>query len=260
MDHTYWLKQGAEPLFPDILWSRPESKSTSGKLSIIGGNSHGFGAPGIAYNSAISAGVGSVSVTMPDAIKKIVKGLLPDADFAPSTPSGSFSRQALSSLLDAGSRSDCVLIAGDVGRNSETAVLFETFVQKYKGQLTITQDAVDFFKETPKDLCDRPDTLIVLSLAQLQKLFMFTPTITPIIMSMSVVQLAEALHDYTIEHCAMIVTKHNDLIFMASNGQISTTKDTRIIWRVETAGKASVFWLQNPGKPFEAVTSSFHEV
>jgi hypothetical protein len=260
MEHTFWLKQGTEPLFPDILWSRPESKSTSGKLSIIGGSSHGFGAPGLAYNSSMQAKVGSVSVLMPDAIKKIVKGLLPDADFAPSTPSGSFSRQALSSLMDASNRSDCVLVAGDVGRNSETAVLFETFVQKYKGLLAITQDAVDFFKETPKDLCDRPDTLIVLSLSQLQKLFMFTPTITPIILSMSVVQLAEALHHYTLEHCATIVTKHNDLIFVACKGQVSTTKDIRKIWRIETAGRASVFWLQNSTKPFEAVTSSFHAV
>jgi len=256
MEHTYWLKQGTEPLFPDILWSRPESKSTSGKLSIIGGSSHGFGAPGLAYNASIQAGVGSLNVVMPDAIKKIVKGLLPDADFAVSTPSGSFSRPALANLIDAGNRSDCVLIAGDVGRNSETAVLFETFVQKYKGLLTITQDAVDFFKETPKDLCDRPDTLIVLSLSQLQKLFMFTPTITPIILSMSVVQLAEALHNYSQEHCAIIVTKHNDLIFTASKGRVSTTKDTRKIWRVETAGKASVFWLQNPGQPFEAITTA----
>lgn len=260
MEHTYWLKQGTEPLFPDILWSRPESKATSGRLSIIGGNSHGFGAPGIAYNSSMSAGVGSVNVLMPDAIKKIVKGLLPDAEFAPSTPSGSFSRQALSNLIDASNRSDCVLLAGDVGRNSETAVLFETFVQKYSGPLTITQDAVDFFKETPKDLCDRSNTLIVLSLSQLQKLFMFTPTITPIILSMSTIQLIEALHDYTLEHCATIVTKHNDLIFVASKGRVSTTKDTRKIWRVETAGRASVFWLQNPDKPLESVTTSFHAV
>lgn len=260
MEHTYWLKQGTEPLFPDILWSRPESKATSGRLSIIGGNSHGFGAPGIAYNSSMSAGVGSVNVLMPDAIKKIVKGLLPDAEFAPSTPSGSFSRQALSNLIDASNRSDCVLLAGDVGRNSETAVLFETFVQKYSGPLTITQDAVDFFKETPKDLCDRSDTLIVLSLSQLQKLFMFTPTITPIILSMSTIQLVEALHDYTLEHRAVIVSKHNDLIFVASGGQVSTTKDERKIWRVETASRASVFWLQNADKAFEAVTSSFQAV
>ena len=256
MEHTYWLKQGTEPLFPDILWSRPESKSGAGRLSIIGGNSHGFGAPGIAYNASTEAGIGAVQVVMPDAIKKIVKGLLPDAEFAPSTPSGSFSRQALDSLH----WGDCSLLAGDTGRNSETAVLFEAFVKKYSGLLTITQDAVDFFKETPKDLVDRPNTLIVLSLSQLQKLFMFTPTITPIILSMSVVQLVEALHDYTLEHFATIITKHNDLIFVASGGQVSSTKDTRKIWRVETASRASVFWLQNPGQTFEAVTSSIYEV
>jgi len=256
MEHTYWLKQGSEPLFPDILWSRPESKSTSGKLAIIGGSSHGFGAPGIAYNASSLAGAGTVSVVMPDAIKKIVKGLLPTAEFAPSTPSGSFARQALDSLLTASNWGDCALVAGDVGRNSETAVLFEAYVQKYSGLLTITQDAVDFFKETPKDIVDRPNTLIVLSLSQLQKLFMFTPTITPIILSMSVVQLVQALHEYTKEHRAVIITKHADLIFVASGGEVSTTKDDRKIWRVETAGRASVFWLQNPTKPFESVTTA----
>ncbi|MDO8265638.1 MAG: NAD(P)H-hydrate dehydratase [Candidatus Saccharibacteria bacterium] len=256
MEHTYWLRQSDKPLFPDILWSRPESKSGSGKLAIIGGNSHGFGAPGIAYGSANSIGAGVVRVLLPDAVKKVVKGLLPDADFAPSTPSGSFNKQALSDLLQLHNWADCTLLAGDVGRNSETAILLEQFIQKSSGLLTITQDAVDYFKEIPLQIMDRENTLIVLSIAQLQKMFINTPTITPITLSMSAPQLAEALHDYTLEHSATIVTKHNDLIFVADKGRVSSTKNEEKIWRVMTAAKMSVFWMQNPDKVFESVTSA----
>ena len=146
MEHTYWLKQGAEPLFPDILWSRPESKMGAGKLAIIGGNSHGFSAPGIAYGAAQQAGAGVTRVLLPDAVKKVVKGLLPDADFAPSTPSGSFSKQSLSELLQLANWSDCVLLAGDIGRNSETSIVLEDFVHKYTELLVVAQDAVDYFR------------------------------------------------------------------------------------------------------------------
>lgn len=254
--HDYWLKQIDTPLFPDILWSRPESKQGAGKLAIIGGNSHGFGAPGVAFQHALAAGVGVARVLLPDGVKKVVSGILPEADFAPSTPSGSFAKQSLSDMLSLASWGDACLIAGDVGRNSETAIVLESFVEKFAGLLTITQDAVDYFKETPLQLVDRPQTLIVLSLSQIQKIFINTPTITPITYSMSVTQLVEALHDYTADHVVCLVVKHNDLLFIAHKGRIATVKLTDDIWRVTTASRATVFWLQNPGKLFEAVVSS----
>lgn len=256
--HEYWLRQSSENLlFQDILWSRPESKATSGKLAVIGGHGHGFGAPGIAYGAALESGVGVCRVLLPDAVKKVVRGILPDADFAPSTPSGSFAKAALSDIVSVAQWADAALLAGDVGRNSETAILLENFVQSYHGLLTITHDAADYFRETPLQLADREDTLLVLSLSQLQKYFINTPTLTPITYSMTTPQLVEALHDYTKQHPACIITKHNDLIFVASNGQVVTQKYEEKIWRVKTAARASVFWLQNPTKQFEAVVSSF---
>jgi ADP-dependent NAD(P)H-hydrate dehydratase / NAD(P)H-hydrate epimerase len=256
MTNTYWRKQEEDSLFPDIVWSRPESKNQAGKLAIIGGNSHGFGAPGMAYNIALEAGAGICRVLLPDAIKKIVKSILPDADFALSTPSGSFSRQALDALLQIAQWSDAVLLPGDVGRNSETAMLLESFVEKYKGMLTITQDAVDYFKETPAQLLDRDKTLIVLSLAQLQKIFSSSSAVVPITLGMNTAQLVDALHDFTQIHPACIVTSHNEMIFVAFGGQIITTKHEEKTWRVKTASRASVFWLQNPNKMLEAVVSS----
>lgn len=256
MDHTFWSKQESEPLFPDILWSRPESKNNAGKLIIIGGNSHAFSAPAVAFNIGEQTGAGTIEVLLPDAIKKIVHSLLPSAHYAPSTPSGSFARQSLDTIMQLAQWSDLALLSGDFGRNSETAIVLETFIKSFSGKLCITHDAVDYFKETPLHIVDRDNTLIALSMSQLQKFFIHTPTITPILLSMGSFELAKALHDYTLKHQACIITKHNDLIFVAHNGRISTTLDDEKIWRVATAAKAGVFWMQSPNKIFESVTTS----
>lgn len=257
MDLTYWHKQDPKnPLFPDIIWSRPESKANSGKLAVIGGHSHGFGAPGIAYMQALEARVGVCKVLLPDAIRKTVSHVLPDASYGPSNPSGSFSKLSLDNFLEISDWSDAVLLSGDLGRNSETAVLLESYVQKYAGPLTITQDAADYFKSFPHLLMNRPNTTLVISLAQLQKIFINAPLITPITHGMTQVHLAQALHDFTNKFPLNIVVKHQENLFVASNGQVTSTPYIEMPWRVKIAGRASVFWLQNITKPLEAITTS----
>ncbi|MBI1856731.1 hypothetical protein HY003_03405 [Candidatus Saccharibacteria bacterium] len=131
MDLTYWHKQTMDaPLFPDLQWSRPEHKKHAGKLLIIGGNLHGFAAPAEAYIEANRAGVGLTRVLLPDAVKKIAGNILETVDYAPSTPSGSFSRQALADFIEQSAWADSVLLVGDFGRNSETAILLEKFMSK----------------------------------------------------------------------------------------------------------------------------------
>jgi NAD(P)H-hydrate repair Nnr-like enzyme with NAD(P)H-hydrate dehydratase domain len=253
----YWRRQEPDkPLFPDILWSRPESKAGAGKLTIIGGNSFALGAPGIAYNHSTEAGAGVVRVLMPEAVKKTVSSLLPDADYATSNPSGSFSKAALAAFMDEANWSNMTLLAGDFGRNSETAVLLEDFVQKYNGPLTITQDAIDYFKALPELILKRDNTAIVLSLAQLQKLFINAAILTPITYGMTIQQLVEALHELTTTYTASVTVKHHDMIFVANNGDVVSTKNDDEVWRVTTAARASVFYMQNPAKPLEAITSS----
>ncbi len=257
MENTYWHRQTSEkPLFPDLLWSRPQSKQSAGKLAIIGGNAFAFGAPGVAYNEAIKSGIGICRVLLPDAVKKTVKAILPDADYASSNRSGSFSKPALDNFLESSNWSDGTLLAGDFGRNSETAVLLENFVQKYDGLLTITQDATDYFKAFPKVLLSRENTLIVVSLAQLQKIFINIPLITPITFGMSIQQLVEALHSLTEEYPVCISVKHHDVVYVAFDGRVITTPNEDMPWRVKTATRASVFWLQNPSKILEAATTS----
>ena len=262
MDHTYWHKQTSDkPLFPDLLWSRPENKRQAGKLLIVGGNLHGFTAPATAYNEAVKAGIGTARVLLPDSLQKTVGRVLEAGEYAPSTPSGSFGRPALAELLEMSTWADGVLLAGDFGRNSETAILLEECTNKYNGQLTLTKDAVDYFAKTPDGLLERPKTTLVLSFSQLQQLATSAKFITPFTFDMDFLHLIDTLHEFTTKHSVAIVTKHLQNIFVAVNGQVSTTKleqDVEI-WRVQTSAHAAVWWLQNPSKTFEALTTSLVE-
>ena len=258
-DKPYWHKQTTEqPLFPDLLWSRPENRNQAGKLLIVGGNAHGFAAAAEAYTAAETAGVGTARVLLPDSLQKTVGKVFAAGEYAPSTPSGSFSQKALAEVLAMANWADSLLLAGDFGRNSETAVVLEQLLGKYTDQLTLTKDAVDYFAKTPELLLTRENTLLVVSFAQLQKLALGIRFTTAFMFNMDFLRLIEALHNFTEKYQAAIITQHLDTIFVAVNGQVSTTKlpEERPIWRVKTAASASVWWLQNPAKPFEALTAA----
>ncbi len=262
MTHNYWHKQGSDPLFPDLVWSRPENKQHAGKLLIVGGHAHGFNAPVEAFNRAEQAGVGVARVMLPDHLRsQLVKaqGAVLGTEFAPSTPSGSFASESLAELLAAAEWSDGVLLAGDFGRNSETAIVLEKFVTKYSGNLVLTQDAVDYFTANPSPVLDRPETCLVLTMAQLQKLAVHAKFTSAFTFGMDLLNLVDALHTLSTQHAASFILKHLDSIFVAVNGQVSTTKTTDSLedaWRVSTAACASVWLLQNPSKPLEALTTS----
>lgn len=259
MVRSYWHKQGTEPLFGDLVWSRPQNKLHAGKLLIIGGNLHGFSAPASAYNESVKSGIGTAHVLLPSSLKKIVGAFLETADFAPSTPSGSFAKSSLAELVSHASWADGVLLAGDLGRNSETAIFMESFVGKYSGQLVVTKDAVDYFNSNPKSLLNRPETTLVLSIAQLQRLAQESHYPEAVTFGMDLLHLIDWLHQFTTKYACNIVTKHLETIFVAVNGKVSTTKTDHSledIWRVPTASACAVWWIQNPGKPYEALTSS----
>jgi len=255
----YWHRQtAAKPLYPDLLWSRPENRSTAGKLLIVGGNAHGFAAPATGYAEAAKAGIGTVRVLLPDSLQKTVGKILETGEYAPSTPSGSFAQQSLAELLAMAEWADGVLLAGDLGRNSETAILLEQFAVKYPGRLTISKDAVDYFTKIPTTLLSRSNTMLVLSFAQLQKLASSARFDKAFTFDMDFLRLVDELHEFTVLHQTALVVKHLQNIFVALNGQVSSTKlnDDLVVWRVRTAANASVWWLQNPGQEFEAVTTS----
>src|SRR5258708_3420088 len=261
MADTYWLKQTKDkPLFEDLLWSRPENKHHAGKLLVFGGNFHGFVAPGSAYGAAAQAGAGTIRILLPDRLQKTVGKLIPEAEFTPSTPSGSLAKSALAQLLEAAQWADGVLLAGDFGRNSETAILLDSFMDKFKGQVTVAQDGLDYFLESKSPLVEGPNTLSVIDLGKLQKLAKNNRPATPVLHNVMLIDLVELLHDWTTGNPGQFITKHANNLIVASGGQVSTTPATEEPgWEVGLAAYASVWWLQNPQKQFEALTIGIFE-
>lgn len=261
----YWQKQQDKPLFPDLLWSRPENRAHAGKLLIIGGHAYNLNAPAAAYTAALAEGAGTIRTILPDKVKAQLKALHRDnldMEFAPSTPSGSFASQSLTDMIDASLWADGVLLAGDLGKNSETAIVLEKLVTKTTPPLVLTKDAADYFTESPTALTGRDRICMVVTIAQLQKLATTLRFATPITFSMDLVTFVQALRDFTKEFNIHVVVKHHDTLFVAVSGNVSTTKhpaSEEIPWRVTTAAACAVWWMQNPGKPFEALTTAIFD-
>src|SRR5688572_19357091 len=195
MQNDFWQKQKAgKPLFPHLLWSRPENRQQAGKLLIVGGNLHGFAAPATAYSETVKAGIGMSRVLLPSAIQKVVGPSIENGEFAASTPSGSFSQRALVELLDWCKWSDGVLFAGDLGRNSETAIMVEKFLQKCEQPTIITRDAIDYVVSLPASALERPNTTLVPSFSQLQRLSIAARFEKPLTFNMDMLRLIEWLH------------------------------------------------------------------
>jgi NAD(P)H-hydrate repair Nnr-like enzyme with NAD(P)H-hydrate dehydratase domain len=262
MDYSYWKKQADTPLFPDIQWSRPEQRARAGKLGIIGGNTLGFAGVGEAYAVASSAGAGEARVLLPDALKKSIPPTITDTVFAATNPSGSLAKNALPEMRALGSWADVVLLVGDAGRSSETAIVYEEFLRDYEGRLVITRDAIDLMKNSPQALVERDKTLLVASFAQLQKLFQSVYYPKVLTFSMQLTNLVEALHKFTITYPTAIAVLHKDHLLIAHNGEVVSIdwSNPMAIWRGITASKIATYWLWNPTKTLEsAVTSLTHE-
>ncbi len=255
----YWQRQTpGKQLFPDIEWSKPQQKKQAGKLAVVGGNSSGFAAIAESYGQAIKTGVGECRVVLPDVLKKSIPSSISDAVFVPTNPSGGIAKKAKPQLLAAAKWADNLLLIGDSGSNSETAVLYEKLLNETDIPATITRDAVDLLRNQSGVIVQRPQTLLILSFAQLQKLFQAVYYPKVLTFSMQLTSLVEALHKFTITYPIGVVTFHNQQLLVAEDGKVSSTPldNPMALWRGSLATRASIYWAWNSGQMFEAVSTS----
>lgn len=259
MQFDFWHKQTpGSPLFSDIEWQRPEQKSLAGRLLIVGGNKLGFAAVAQAYSDAANAGVGECRAILPVALKPVIDKLALDCLFVPDNPSGGISKDALPTLEASAAWADALLLIGDTGRNSETAITLEHLLSRSSKPALITRDAVDLLRSNTSELLQRPNTAFVVSLAQLQKMFQAVYYPKTILFSMQLTTLVETLHKFTISYPIILVVFHQNQLIVAHDGRVSSTpwEEVMMVWRGSVAAKASVYWLQNLTSPFEAITTS----
>lgn len=257
----YWHQQLKEkPLYPDIEWSKPEQRAHAGRLGVIGGNKLGFSGVAESYSVALNTGAGAVRALLPDALKKTIPASMTDVVYGASNPSGGLSSEARNDLLALGEWATGILLIGDAGRNSETAIVYEHFITEYSGMLTISRDAVDLLRGSSQLLVDRPKTVLILSFAQLQKLFQAVYYPKVLTFGMQLQQLVETLHKFTITYPITIAALHKDHLVISAGGEVITTpwETPMAIWRGHVAARASTYWLWNESTPLEAVATSLN--
>ena len=257
---SYWRKQTPDkPLFPNIEWSRPEQRSQAKKLGIIGGNKLGFLAPTEAYSTALKTGVGQCRVLLPEALKNIVPKTITDVVYGANNVSGGLSQDAKPEVDAISDWSDGLLLIGDTGKNSDTAILYQNLVSDYLGPLTITRDTIDLLMADMPTIIERPNTVLITSFKQLQKIFQSVYYPKVLTFRMQLLQLAEALHKFTTTYESLtIVTLHENTLLVAHNGDVigQDWTDPMSLWRGITATKASVYYTWSPTKPLEAIVAS----
>jgi len=267
MNQDYWQKQEPDkPLFPDVLWNKPEQKSKAGKLLIVGGSAHGFRAVVNAYQTALDNGAGSAKVALPDALRQVAtagssrqEAVSSEFIFLPTNDGGGLSLKGLPELAAATERADGVLLVGDTGMNSETAVLLDKVLFANITPVVITRDSVDLLLGDPEKLANRENTVLVMSFAQTQKLFqkVYYPKI--LTFSMNLVNLVENLHKFTITYLVTVVTHHQENLIVAHGGEVITQKSGNQmgILSGELATKCACYGLWTKNQPLAAVATAF---
>ena len=262
MDNFWKKQQSSKPLFPDIIWNRPERKT--GKISIVGGNRNGFAAVAAAYETARQLNINSAKIILPDSLKKQIPIEIFDAIFTESNPSGSFAKNALNELNAAANFADASILIGDSGANAETSALFETFLREnFDQSITVTRDAVDSLIRSAEEILNYPKLHLVLSISQLQKLArnVYYPRI--ITLSQGPAQIAETLHKFSLTFPTSITLWHAGQLFFAKNGTVFSQDFAQPmrVWSGEVAVRETVWsiWSQESNLT-QSIVSSWTEL
>jgi len=242
-----------EPLFPDLLWSRPENKKNAGKLLIIGGQAGNFMNISSAYSFAQEAGAGTVKVLMPGSLMKIAGGI-EGAEFAPSNKGGSFAKTALAQFFDLSEWADHVLLAGDFGKNSETTVILDGFLLKNPKPITISQHALESIGISLAQLTQMLLTLVI-DRGILQKVGKAVGTHVPVTSLTTYENMGDIIQNISAGSKANFVIQDEEHTWAAVKGEIVSTK-SKPEDSTALSAYCSVWQMQNPAKTLEALATA----
>lgn len=256
----YFEKLDTNP-YEDLCWNIPEQKQ--GVINIVGGNMQSFrtevkAAEYLARNYPVQ----TVNTVLPDALKP----KLPPVEnfrFLPSTVAGSFAdAESLTDVLNA---ADCNIIIGDLSKNTVTGKAVVSACESSDKPIIITRDAVDLLAEAgPDKVLFNENVCLMGSLAQLQKVLRAVYYPKMLLLSQSLVQVAEALHKFTLSYPVNIITLHNGQILIAKNGTVKAVPIEKsgyspiMLWSGELAAKIAALNLYNPYSFISATVAAIY--
>ncbi|MBR3322172.1 hypothetical protein IKG05_00820 [Candidatus Saccharibacteria bacterium] len=250
----YFAKVEKKPE-PDLVWNIPEQKY--GIVKIVGGNSQNFRtviktAEFMTKNYPIER----LTMVLPDSLRKQLPEL-PDVIYIGATESGSFEDAGILEMVMA--RPDYNLLIGDLSKNAKTAQVVGNVLQNLTCPTVVTRDAVDLVAETkPEQILLNSKLIYFATMPQLVKLLRAVYYPKMLLLTQSLMQVADVLHKFTLSYPIKIVTLHNEQILVAENGMVKVVPLAKsgylpmFFWQGEMAAKITMLNLYNPNKFIDA--------
>ncbi len=261
MDYLHKIEKNP---YKDLYWNIPEEHK-KGSVAVVGGNATGFITPMKTAEYLVKTfPIEEVKLALPDALKNKLPNL-PNLAFLPSTDTGSFADgKAIASTVDA---TDFGLLIGDFSKNSITAAQVRSACYSSEKPLLITRDTIDLIADESIEKTLMHDNIILMgSLAQIQKVFKSVYYPKMLMLSQSLLQIAETIHKFTLSFPVGIITLHDGQIIIAKNGVVNVVPLVKIdtsaiaLWNGEIATKIAAMNLFCPNSFLEASTAAlFYE-
>ncbi len=248
---TELQRQTNEPLFPEVLWSKPINRKAAKRLVILGGSRGHFQQVELSYKAANQAGIGEVKLILPDSLAPQL-GRLTGCLFVKSTAAGSISNSAASDICSWIDNSDGLLLAGDFSHNANTISLIEQLLNATDGPITIGKEVIQLMLYAPQNLFARTNRLLIGDTQTLVKLaakLEISLQLKPQAGLLNKLHLLEQLAKVSALNLALI----GDDLLIYSQNQSSLTALAQPNAAL-ASGFLATYWLQH-NQGFRALTS-----
>ena len=245
-----YFEKVEENIAKDLLWNIPERKQ--GVVNVIGGNSQNFRMPvRVAEYLTEKYPIETVNLILPDALKSKLPPM-PNFKFLESTETGSFADST--ELVANINNGEYNLLIGDLSKNAITGKAVVSACVSSEKPMLLTRDAVDLVAHNnPGEVLLNEKLVIFGSLAQMQKLLRAVYYPKMLLLSQSLVQVAEVLHKFTLSYPVSIVTLHNGRRLIEKDGMVRAVPMEEsgyspiMLCSGELAAKIVALNLYNPG-------------
>ena len=252
----YFEKIDGSP-YEDLKWNVPDRKQ--GIVNVIGGNAQRFrDEVKTAEYLGSTYPIETIRLILPDALKGKLPEM-PNFTFLPSSDSGSFAESQ--ELIDVFNMADYNLVLGDLSRNAVTGRAVAGACRSTEKMTLITRDSVDLLTDnTPERWLMNENMVVMASVTQLAKILRAVYYPKVLLMSSSLVQVAEILHKFTLSYPIGLITLHNGQVLVAHNGSVKAISlsdySPMAFWSGEAAAKIVGMNLYNPNQLIEATVAA----
>lgn len=255
MSQPSFERQSDAPLYPKVLWNRPVSRTGAGRLLVLGGHSGEFSAVTTFYELAMSAGAGECRVVLPSSLLKLLAGM-PEANFVPSSPSGSLGREALAEVLELAEDADSLVLGSNLSNNSETTILLERLLQESKRPAVLFDEALVSLQHDLPNVASESRNLLVVTMPEVFKLAGVLGVPINIRPDGGLINKLEIIRDVAASSKCDYALYGSELI-VASDGKLVVTHlaTRQTLPPALFAAILAVFWTQNQSNRLEGLAA-----